>query len=134
MCICDVCVCEWMESSSACLERVDIAFLQVTTIFSAHVATPHPHLPLFPTPVAVFTLCMTRVFHCACAICVQSAAQAPRLEEYQKYLQYELSEGDPARIQCLFERALLENCLVPELWIQYTKYLVSCNVSLVEIA
>lgn len=59
--------------------------------------------------------------------CVQLAAQAPRLDEYQKYLEYELSEGDPARIQCLFERAILENCLVPELWIQYTKYLVSYN-------
>ncbi|KAK7087738.1 hypothetical protein V1264_021749 [Littorina saxatilis] len=51
------------------------------------------------------------------------AAEAPRLAEYQKYLEFEMSEGDPARIQCLFERALLENCLVPELWIQYTKYL-----------
>ena len=57
---------------------------------------------------------------------MQLAAQAPRLEEYQKYVEYELSECDPARIQCLFERALLDNCLVPELWIQYTNYLVSC--------
>lgn len=46
------------------------------------------------------------------------------LEAYNKYLDFELLEGDPARIQCLFERALQENCLQPDLWLRYTKYLV----------
>ncbi|XP_025090591.1 squamous cell carcinoma antigen recognized by T-cells 3-like isoform X2 [Pomacea canaliculata] len=45
------------------------------------------------------------------------------LEAYNKYLDFELLEGDPARIQCLFERALQENCLQPDLWLRYTKYL-----------
>nr|XP_020009264.1 squamous cell carcinoma antigen recognized by T-cells 3-like [Castor canadensis] len=31
--------------------------------------------------------------------------------------------GDPARIQLIFERALVENCLVPDLWIRYSQYL-----------
>ncbi|XP_052611002.1 squamous cell carcinoma antigen recognized by T-cells 3 isoform X4 [Peromyscus californicus insignis] len=31
--------------------------------------------------------------------------------------------GDPARIQLIFERALVENCLVPDLWIRYSRYL-----------
>ncbi|KAL8580978.1 hypothetical protein ACOMHN_017544 [Nucella lapillus] len=50
-------------------------------------------------------------------------SEAPRLAAYQQYLDFEGSEGDPARMQCLFERAILDNCLVPELWVRYTKYL-----------
>ncbi|KAK2145987.1 hypothetical protein LSH36_641g00031 [Paralvinella palmiformis] len=47
----------------------------------------------------------------------------PHLEEYQNYIKYELSKGEPARIQCIYERAIEENCLVPQLWIDYTKYI-----------
>ncbi|KAL4593722.1 hypothetical protein GN956_G26331 [Arapaima gigas] len=50
-------------------------------------------------------------------------AEPPKLAEYQAYIDYELKEGDPARIQIIFERALVENCLVPDLWAKYTKYL-----------
>ncbi|XP_053375966.1 squamous cell carcinoma antigen recognized by T-cells 3-like isoform X2 [Mercenaria mercenaria] len=52
-----------------------------------------------------------------------SAAEPPRFEEYQEYIKYEEKEGDPARIQCLYERAIQENCLNSSLWLQYTKYL-----------
>ncbi|KAJ8312590.1 hypothetical protein KUTeg_009963 [Tegillarca granosa] len=51
------------------------------------------------------------------------AASPPRLEEYQSYIKYELSEGDPARIQCIYERAIQENCLNSDLWLDYTKFL-----------
>ncbi|CAH2295077.1 squamous cell carcinoma antigen recognized by T-cells 3 isoform X1 [Pelobates cultripes] len=51
------------------------------------------------------------------------AAETPKLVEYQAYIDFELKEGDPARIQLIFERALAENCLVPDLWARYTKYL-----------
>ena len=54
----------------------------------------------------------------------QLTAEAPRLVEYEEYLEYEEKEGDPARIQCLYERALQENCLIHGLWLKYTKYLV----------
>ncbi|XP_036383743.1 squamous cell carcinoma antigen recognized by T-cells 3 [Megalops cyprinoides] len=50
-------------------------------------------------------------------------AEPPKLAEYQAYIDYELQEGDPARIQIIFERALAENCLVPDMWAKYTKYL-----------
>ncbi|KAM6964962.1 squamous cell carcinoma antigen recognized by T-cells 3 [Aplochiton taeniatus] len=50
-------------------------------------------------------------------------SEPPRLVEYQAYIDYELKEGDPARIQIIFERALAENCLVPDMWAKYTKYL-----------
>ncbi|KAL2092793.1 hypothetical protein ACEWY4_012591 [Coilia grayii] len=50
-------------------------------------------------------------------------AEAPKLTEYQTYIDYELKEGDPARVQIIFERALVENCLVPDLWEKYTTYL-----------
>lgn len=50
-------------------------------------------------------------------------AEPPKLAEYQAYIDYELKEGDPARIQMIFERALAENCLVPDMWAKYTRYL-----------
>uniref|UniRef100_A0A665UR40 Spliceosome associated factor 3, U4/U6 recycling protein n=1 Tax=Echeneis naucrates TaxID=173247 RepID=A0A665UR40_ECHNA len=50
-------------------------------------------------------------------------AEPPKLAEYQTYLEFELKEGDPARIQITFERTLAENCLVPDMWAKYTAYL-----------
>lgn len=35
-----------------------------------------------------------------------------------------MKAGDPARIQLIYERALAENCLVPDLWARYNQYLV----------
>ncbi|XP_063769347.1 squamous cell carcinoma antigen recognized by T-cells 3 [Pseudophryne corroboree] len=51
------------------------------------------------------------------------AAETPKLAEYQAYLDFEMKGGDPACIQIIFERALAENCLVPDLWARYTEYL-----------
>ncbi|MEQ2202696.1 hypothetical protein XENOCAPTIV_012651 [Xenoophorus captivus] len=34
-----------------------------------------------------------------------------------------IPEGDPPRIQIMFERALAENCLVPDMWTKYATYL-----------
>ncbi|KAI8499732.1 Squamous cell carcinoma antigen recognized by T-cells 3 [Branchiostoma belcheri] len=51
------------------------------------------------------------------------SAAAPRLQEYLSYIDYELAEDEPTRIQCIFERALQENPLVVELWTKYTHYL-----------
>uniref|UniRef100_H3DEK9 Spliceosome associated factor 3, U4/U6 recycling protein n=1 Tax=Tetraodon nigroviridis TaxID=99883 RepID=H3DEK9_TETNG len=51
------------------------------------------------------------------------AAEPPKLAEYQAYIDFELKEGDPARIQIIFERTLAENCLVPDMWAKYTTYL-----------
>ncbi|KAJ6656608.1 hypothetical protein lerEdw1_003495 [Lerista edwardsae] len=50
-------------------------------------------------------------------------AEAPKLAEYQAYIEFETKGGDPARIQLIYERALAENCLVPDLWARYTQYL-----------
>uniref|UniRef100_A0A8C8ID48 RRM domain-containing protein n=1 Tax=Oncorhynchus tshawytscha TaxID=74940 RepID=A0A8C8ID48_ONCTS len=57
------------------------------------------------------------------AILATMIAEPPKLAEYQTYIDYEQKEGDPARIQIIFERALSENCLVPDMWAKYTKYL-----------
>ncbi|XP_068594447.1 squamous cell carcinoma antigen recognized by T-cells 3 [Brachionichthys hirsutus] len=51
------------------------------------------------------------------------AAEPPKLAEYQTYIDFEMKEGDPARIQITFERALAENCLVPDMWTKCTQYL-----------
>uniref|UniRef100_A0A8D0CMW1 Spliceosome associated factor 3, U4/U6 recycling protein n=1 Tax=Sander lucioperca TaxID=283035 RepID=A0A8D0CMW1_SANLU len=50
-------------------------------------------------------------------------AEPPKLAEYQSYIDFELKEGDPARVQIIFERTLAENCLVPDMWAKYTTYL-----------
>ncbi|XP_057687252.1 squamous cell carcinoma antigen recognized by T-cells 3 [Corythoichthys intestinalis] len=50
-------------------------------------------------------------------------AETPKLAEYQSYIDFEMKEGDPARIQMAFERTLVENCLVPDMWTKYTTYL-----------
>uniref|UniRef100_A0AAY4CL09 RRM domain-containing protein n=1 Tax=Denticeps clupeoides TaxID=299321 RepID=A0AAY4CL09_9TELE len=57
------------------------------------------------------------------AILSTLVSEAPKMAEYQAYIDFELKEGDPARIQNIFERALAENCLVPDLWGKYTSYL-----------
>ncbi|CAJ1068283.1 squamous cell carcinoma antigen recognized by T-cells 3 isoform X1 [Xyrichtys novacula] len=50
-------------------------------------------------------------------------AEPPKLAEYQTYIDFELKEGDPARVQITYERTLAENCLVPDMWAKYTNYL-----------
>eukprot|EP00794_Sanderia_malayensis_P014299 gene14299-15787_t len=52
-----------------------------------------------------------------------STAALPKLVEYQEYISFEMKDGDPARIQCVFERAIKDNCLQSDLWQQYTQYL-----------
>ena len=41
----------------------------------------------------------------------------------QKYLKFEESSGDPARVQVLYERAVSELPVSSDLWIGYTSYL-----------
>ena len=48
----------------------------------------------------------------------------PKLAEYRLYIEDELKDGDPARIQCMYERAIKDNCLDANLWTDYTDYLV----------
>ncbi|XP_026512686.1 squamous cell carcinoma antigen recognized by T-cells 3 [Terrapene carolina triunguis] len=50
-------------------------------------------------------------------------AETPKLAEYQAYIDFEMKAGDPARIQLIYECALAENCLVPDLWARYNQYL-----------
>lgn len=62
----------------------------------------------------------------------QLAAEPPKLAEYQSYIDFELKEGDPARIQITFDRTLAENCLVPDMWAKFTTYLVSIGQCLAQ--
>uniref|UniRef100_H2LRG3 Spliceosome associated factor 3, U4/U6 recycling protein n=1 Tax=Oryzias latipes TaxID=8090 RepID=H2LRG3_ORYLA len=64
-----------------------------------------------------------REFENAILSTLQLVAEPPKLAEYQAYIDFELKVGDPARIQITFERALAENCLVPDMWSKCTKYL-----------
>ncbi|KFM73371.1 Squamous cell carcinoma antigen recognized by T-cells 3, partial [Stegodyphus mimosarum] len=50
-------------------------------------------------------------------------SEAPHYEEFKAYIQYEKGESEPIRVQNLYERALIENCLKDELWLEYTKFM-----------
>ncbi len=42
---------------------------------------------------------------------------------FKDYIELELSSGNPARIQCMYERRLAAHCLVPDYWLEYVRYL-----------
>ncbi|KAG8190656.1 hypothetical protein JTE90_001265 [Oedothorax gibbosus] len=44
-------------------------------------------------------------------------------DSYKQYIQYEKTHGDPIRVQNIYERALIDNCLKDELWLEYIKYI-----------
>ena len=50
---------------------------------------------------------------------------AEQLEKFREYLALEKDEGEPARVQCLYERAVAEHCLVAQVWEEYIAYLES---------
>ena len=50
---------------------------------------------------------------------------AEQLEKFKEYLALEKDEGEPARVQCLYERAVAEHCLVAGVWEEYIAYLES---------
>ena len=58
----------------------------------------------------------------------QASADPPRFTEYMSYIAYEVKQAQPARVQCIYERALQDNCLLPDLWLQYTTYLVRLTI------
>lgn len=46
-----------------------------------------------------------------------------RLPPFKRYLKFEESAGNPARVQVLYERAITEFPIDSDLWIDYTRYL-----------
>ena len=50
---------------------------------------------------------------------------ADQLEKFRQYVALEKEEGEPARVQCLYERAVAEHCLVDILWEEYLAYMDS---------
>ncbi|BAF22752.1 uncharacterized protein [Oryza sativa Japonica Group] len=51
------------------------------------------------------------------------ASDDDKLEEFLKYIKFEESSGDPARVQVLYERAVAELPVSTDLWMGYTSYL-----------
>ncbi|TRY70053.1 hypothetical protein TCAL_04845 [Tigriopus californicus] len=45
------------------------------------------------------------------------------LDAYRRYLDFELKENHPPRIQCLFERRITDHCLEPIVWVEYLQEL-----------
>ena len=58
--------------------------------------------------------------------------EGSHLDEYKAYIEHEIKGGDPARVQCIYERCLASNCLVPEMWVAYTEY-VEQNLKIKDI-
>ena len=54
----------------------------------------------------------------------QEHSAAPHEEEYRYYIEYERKGGEPARVTCLFERAITDNPLNTVMWTEYLSYLV----------
>ncbi|KAK9678015.1 hypothetical protein RND81_11G182000 [Saponaria officinalis] len=46
-----------------------------------------------------------------------------RLPLFKRYLKFEESAGDPARVQILYERAIAEFPIASDLWLDYTRYM-----------
>nr|XP_002121273.1 squamous cell carcinoma antigen recognized by T-cells 3 [Ciona intestinalis] len=53
------------------------------------------------------------------------SAESPKTEEYNAYIDHEMKSNNPARIQCIYERAITDNCLNAQLWMDYLKYLTN---------
>ena len=51
-----------------------------------------------------------------------STEGAEQLEKFRQYVALEKEEGEPARVKCLYERAVAEHCLVDVLWEEYLAY------------
>ena len=45
------------------------------------------------------------------------------LEAYKEYLDLELKEANPVRVQSIFERRSADHCLLPQVWTEYVDYL-----------
>lgn len=53
---------------------------------------------------------------------------ATRDQVYALYVAYEQQHGDPGRVQCVYERAIVDNALNVNTWIQYTAYLDTLRI------
>lgn len=49
-------------------------------------------------------------------------SESPHYEEYMEYLKIEKGYNDLASLQCLYERAITDNCLQSNLWLDYLKH------------
>ncbi|XP_023326445.1 squamous cell carcinoma antigen recognized by T-cells 3 isoform X2 [Eurytemora carolleeae] len=45
------------------------------------------------------------------------------LDAYKEYIQFELKEKDPVRIQLVYERCITDHCLESDIWSEYLNYL-----------
>ncbi|KAJ9576204.1 hypothetical protein L9F63_006937 [Diploptera punctata] len=52
-----------------------------------------------------------------------STEDANKAVHYQAYLEHEKSHNEPARVQCLYERAVADLCLDATIWLEYVQYL-----------
>uniref|UniRef100_A0A915K7V6 Squamous cell carcinoma antigen recognized by T-cells 3 n=1 Tax=Romanomermis culicivorax TaxID=13658 RepID=A0A915K7V6_ROMCU len=54
----------------------------------------------------------------------ENNSKMENLLAYQNYIDFEVKNGDsPARIKCLFERAITDHCLDSDLWVKYLDWL-----------
>ncbi|GAB4848566.1 hypothetical protein Ancab_003272 [Ancistrocladus abbreviatus] len=56
-------------------------------------------------------------------LCRPDLPESERLSLFMRYLKFEESSGDPARVQILYERAITEFPISSDLWLEYARYL-----------
>ena len=53
------------------------------------------------------------------------SSDPPHLAAYTSYIDFEIKNGDPVRVISICERAIVDNCLLPEIWLKYIGFMVS---------
>ncbi|KAJ6700516.1 PRE-MRNA PROCESSING PROTEIN PRP39-RELATED, partial [Salix koriyanagi] len=56
-------------------------------------------------------------------ISMQNLSDTEKFRNFMNYLKFEKSVGDPARVQVLYERAMVDFPISSDLWLDYTRYL-----------
>jgi hypothetical protein len=82
--------------------------------------------------VSINCLFLFKIFSSFSFLKDNSGNSEDKLENYKKYINYELKSNEnlnrcELRIKCLFERTIADgaNCLDSSIWLMYTNYLVS---------
>eukprot|EP00795_Rhopilema_esculentum_P015566 gene15566-6831_t len=125
-----------IENAGTSLQRIEEQIARVEVLFKRQLAVPLFGMeqtmqeyedwtsnPIPDTVDKAYQKALAKLEKCMPLEDALSKALKPKLAEYRDYIALEMKDGDPARVQCIYERAIKDNCLDPSLWIEYTEYL-----------
>eukprot|EP00112_Aurelia_sp_Birch-Aquarium-sp1_P005065 Seg1574.20 transcript_id=Seg1574.20/GoldUCD/mRNA.D3Y31 product="Squamous cell carcinoma antigen recognized by T-cells 3" protein_id=Seg1574.20/GoldUCD/D3Y31 len=125
-----------VENAGTSLQKIDDQISRVNSLFRRQLAVPLLGMqrtmqeyedwtsePIAESVDKAYQKALSKLEKCVPLEDALSTATLPKQAEYEAYINMELKDGDPARIQCIYERAIKDNCLDANLWEQYTEYL-----------